>query len=319
MAEMQYRQLGKSGLQVSVVGLGTNNFGRRLDKEATARVVHAALDCGITLLDTADVYGNGLSEEYIGAALQGRRDQAVIATKFGGSMGEGVYQRGGSRRWIMQAVEASLRRLQTDYIDLYQIHWYDPQTPVEETLSALNDLVHQGKVRYLGCSNFAGWQIADATWVAREHHLTPFVSAQNRYSLVDREIEREIIPACQYFGLGMLPYFPLASGLLTGKYHRGQAAPEGSRLAGSPSAERFLSEANFDVAEGLERWAREHGVTLLGVAFGALAAQPTVASVIAGATKPEQVQANAQAGTWTPTREELAEIDQIAPSLLPER
>ncbi len=313
MTGMRYRTLGKSGLQVSVVGLGCNNFGRRLDEAATARVVHMAIDCGITLFDTADVYGSGESESYLGAALRGRRDQAVIATKFASSMGEGPYNKGGSRRYIYKAVEDSLRRLDTDYIDLYQMHWPDPATPIEETLSALNDLVHQGKVRYIGSSNFAGWQIADAAWISRTEHLAPFISAQNQYSLLNRSIEHDVIPACERFGVGMLPYSPLANGLLTGKYRRGQPAPDGTRLAGSPRAGEMLSDQNFDVVEGLERFAKERGITLLDVAIGGLAAQPAVDSVIAGATKPEQIEANVKAGSWVPTPEDLAEIDRIAP------
>lgn len=314
MTDMRYRSLGKSGLQVSVVGLGCNNFGRRLDEAATARVVRTALDCGITLFDTADVYGSGESESYLGAALRGRRDEAVIATKFRSPMGEGPYNQGGSRRYIHTAVEDSLRRLDTDYIDLYQMHRPDAATPLEETLSALNDLVHDGKVRYIGSSNFAGWQIADAAWISRTEHLAPFISAQNEYSLLDRSVEQDVIPACERFGVGMLPYFPLASGLLTGKYHRGQQAPEGTRLAGSPRAGEMLNDRNFDVVEGLERFAQERGITLLDVAIGGLAAQPAVDSVIAGATKPEQIEANVKAGAWVPTPEDLAEIDRIAPA-----
>ncbi|MGH2443703.1 MAG: aldo/keto reductase, partial [Chloroflexota bacterium] len=236
MAEMRYRRLGNSGMQVSVVGLGCNNFGRRLDRESSIKVVHAALDCGINLFDTADVYGSGESEEYLGAAIKGRRNSVLIATKFSSGMGPGPNDHGGSRGYIRRAVEASLDRLGEDYIDLYQMHGPDEGTPIEETLSALNDLVREGKVRYIGSSNFAGWQIADAAWTARVNHWTPFVSAQNQYSLLDREVEREVIPACEHFGQGMLPYLPLASGMLTGKYRRGQPPPSGTRLAGSPSS-----------------------------------------------------------------------------------
>lgn len=310
---MQYRRLGGSGLKVSVVGLGCNNFGGRLDEAGSARVVHAAMNCGVTLFDTADVYGHGASECYLGAAIKGRRDRVVIATKFRSSMGEGPYERGGSRLYIRRAVEASLRRLGTDYIDLYQMHSPDPETPIEETLSALNDLIHEGKVRYIGSSNFAGWQIADADWTARVNHWVPFVSAQNRYNLIRRDVEREVIPACRRFDIGMVPYSPLASGMLTGKYHRGQEPPAGTRLAGSPNAARFLNERSFDVVEALERFAGERGVSLLQVAIGGLAAQPQVASVIAGAMSPEQVAANVEAGSWTPSPEDLAEIDRLAP------
>jgi aryl-alcohol dehydrogenase-like predicted oxidoreductase len=311
---MQFRHLGRSGLVVSVVGLGCNNFGRRLDEQGSIRVVHAALDCGITLFDTADVYGNGESERILGAALGARRDGVIIATKFRSRMGEGPYAEGGSRRYIRRAVEASLRRLNTDYIDLYQMHAPDPDTPIDETLSALDDLVREGKVRYVGSSNFAGWQIADADWVARANRWTPFISAQNVYSLLNREIEREVIPACRHFGIGLLPYFPLAAGMLTGKYRRDQPPPEGSRLAGNPNAGRFLNDANFDMVERLERFAADRGLSLLQVAIGGLAAQPQVASVIAGATKPEQVAANVEAGSWTPSPEDRAEIDRLAPS-----
>ncbi|MGI8968131.1 MAG: aldo/keto reductase [Chloroflexota bacterium] len=313
MTDMQFRRLGDSGLKVSVVGLGCNNFGRRLDRQATARVVDAAIDCGIKLFDTADVYGSGESEEYLGAAVGERRDQVIIATKFRSPMGDGPYAQGGSRRYILEAVDASLRRLGTDYIDLYQMHSPDPETPIEETLSTLNDLVHDGKVRYIGSSNFDGWQIADAAWTARLNHWTPFIAAQNHYSLLEREVEREVIPACERFGVGMLPYFPLASGMLTGKYRRGQPAPEGTRLAGSPSAGRWMRDDVFDTIEGLERFAQDHGISLLDVAIGGLAAQPAVASVIAGATKVEQIEANVQAGNWVPSKDELAEINRIAP------
>ncbi len=314
MSDMRLRRLGDSGLKVSVVGLGCNNFGRRLDQAATARVVHAALDCGITLFDTADVYSSGESERFLGAALKERRDDVIIATKFRSSMGEGPYDQGGSRRYIRRAVEASLSRLGTDYIDLYQMHSPDDETPIEETLSTLNDLVREGKVRYLGCSNFAGWQIADAAWIAGTNRWTPFVSAQNHYSLLERKVEQEVIPACERFGLGMLPYFPLASGLLTGKYRRDQSPPDGTRLAGSPAADRWLTDERFDVVEGLERFAQERGLNLLQIAIGGLAAQPAVASVIAGATRPEQVVANVEAGLWEPSAEDLAEIDRLAPT-----
>jgi len=311
---MQYRRLGNSGLKVSVVGLGCNNFGRRLDRDGAIRVVHACIDAGITLFDTADAYGAGDSERYLGAAISGRRDRVIVATKFASEMGDGPYDRGGSRLYIRRAVEASLRRLDTDYIDLYQMHWFDPDAPTEETLSTLDDLVHEGKVRYIGSSNFTGWQIADADWIARVNHWVPFVSAQNRYSLLDRAVEREVIPACRRFGVGMIPYSPLAGGMLTGKYRRGQEPPAGTRLAGNPRADRFLNDRNFDTVEALERFAADRGLTLLQVAIGGLAAQPQVASVIAGAMTPEQVMANVEAGSWEPSPEDLAEIDRLAPA-----
>lgn len=311
MTDMRYRRVGGSGLKVSVVGLGTNNFGRRMDEAASIRVLHAALDCGINFIDTADVYGSGASEEYIGKGLRRRRADAIIATKFGMSMGEGPYRTGGSRLYLRKTVEDSLRRLNTDYIDLYQVHRFDPDTPLEETLSTLDDLVHEGKVRYIGNSNFAGWQIADADWIARAHGWTPFISAQNRYSLLDRSVEKEVIPACQRFGLGMIPWGPLASGLLTGKYRRDQPAPSGTKLSNPTMGERFLTHENFDRVEALERFAQERGISLLQVAFGGLAAQPQVVSVIAGATSPEQVEANVKAGLWEPTPEDLEEINRI--------
>lgn len=314
MTDIRYRTLGRSGLNVSVVGVGTNNFGRRIDQAKSAEVVHAALDCGINFFDSADVYGSGDSETMLGAALQGRRDDAIVATKFRSPMGQGPNNQGGSRGYIRKAVEASLRRLGTDWIDLYQMHGPDPSTPIEETLSALDDLVREGKVRYIGSSNFAGWQIADADWVARTHHSTPFVSAQNHYSLVQRSVEIEVIPACERFGIGMVPYFPLASGMLTGKYQRNEAPPAGTRLALMPGANRFLSDANFDIIEGLGKFAADRGIALLDVAMGGLAAQPQVASVIAGATSAEQVKANAAAGAWTPTPEDVEELDKLAPT-----
>jgi aryl-alcohol dehydrogenase-like predicted oxidoreductase len=312
---MRYRPLGDSGLMVSVTGLGCNNFGRRLDLDGTRAVVDAALEAGITLLDTADTYGNGGgSEELLGEVLAGRRDEVVLATKFGHQefdMGYGPTAGAkGGRAYIRRAVERSLRRLKTDYLDLYQIHTPDPVTPVAETLAALGELVAEGKVRYLGNSNFTGWQIADAAHVARAALAVPFVSAQNRWSLLERRAEAEVVPAARHFGLGVLPYFPLANGLLTGKARRGQAPPPGSRLAGRPG---YLTESKLDRVEALISWAAERGLTVLEVAVGALAAQPGCASVIAGATSPEQVKANAAAADWIPAAAELAALDQIVP------
>ncbi|MCH8993981.1 MAG: aldo/keto reductase [Chloroflexi bacterium] len=310
---MEQRNLGRSGLQVPIVGLGCNNFGRRCDKEQTAVVVKKALDLGITLFDTADIYGpGGLSEEYLGAALQGKRRDVIIATKFVGPMGEGPLWGGASRRYIADAVEASLRRLGTDYIDLYQIHFPDTKTPIEETLRALDDLVRQGKVRYIGCSNFTGWQVVEAQWITRTQHLSPIVSAQNQYNLLDRRIERELVPASNAYGLGILPYFPLASGFLTGKYRPGQPPPEGTRLAGAgPMADRVLTERNFETLTKLEAFVESRGRSMLDLAIGWLASQPHVASVIAGATKPEQLEQNVSAAEWRLTAEELAEVDTI--------
>jgi aryl-alcohol dehydrogenase-like predicted oxidoreductase len=311
---MRYRSLGNSGLVVSVAGLGGNNFGRRLDVDATRAVVDAALDAGITLLDTAESYGAGRSEEFLGEALAGRRDQVVLATKFGhrgADMGYGAAAGAkGGRGYIMRAVEGSLRRLRTDYIDLYQIHTPDPATPIEETLTALGDLVAQGKVRYLGHSNFAGWQLAEAAGAARELGTTGFVSAQNHWSLLERGIQAEVVPAALHYGLGVLPYYPLANGLLTGKVRRGLPPPEGSRLAGRPD---YITGDKLDRVEKLADWAQQHGVTLLDVAVGGLAAQPGCSSVIAGATSPEQVKANAAAASWIPSADQLADLDRIVP------
>ena len=304
---MEHRRLGNSGLFVSEVGLGCNNFGGRLDEAATRDVVHAALDAGIDLLDTADMYGGSLSEEYIGKALGPRRQDVILATKFGFGMGDGPHNRGASRRYIMRAVEASLRRLDTDYIDLYQIHFPDPQTPIDETLRALDDCVTSGKVRYIGCSNFAGWQIADAHWTAAGDGLNRFVSAQNQMSLLERGVLTEVIPACEHFGLGMLPYFPLASGLLTGKYRRGEGAPAGTRLAGARAA-RSLSERNFDRVEALSAFAEERSRSLLDLAFGWLLSFPAVASVIAGATSPAQVRANVAASAMRLDAGEMQDV-----------
>ncbi|HWS36454.1 MAG TPA: aldo/keto reductase [Actinoplanes sp.] len=315
MSEMTYRRLGDSGLVVSVVGIGCNNFGRKLDADGTREVVDAAIDHGITLFDTADIYGtpHGSSEQLLGAALKGRRDEVVLASKFGMNM-EGLngndFGARGSRRYIVRAVEASLRRLETDHIDLYQMHEPDPATPIEETLAALDDLVRSGKVRYLGNSNFAGWQIADADWTARSNGQARFISAQNRYSLLNRGVEAEVVPACEQFGLGLLPFFPIESGLLSGKYRRGAQPPAGSRM----SNERYrswLATADWDTIEALTAFGAERGHSLLDVAIAGLAAQPAVASVIAGATTAEQVQANVAAGTWELDAADVAALDAL--------
>ncbi|MGE5594641.1 MAG: aldo/keto reductase [Hyphomicrobiales bacterium] len=310
---MEYRNLGRSGLQVSVVGIGTNNFGGRIDLEASQKVVDKAIDLGINFFDTADTYGGqGKSEEILGQALGNRRHDVIIATKFGSPMGEGPYRSGASRRYVIQACEDSLRRLGTDYIDLYQIHRPDPKTPIEETMRALDDLVRAGKVRYIGHSNFTGWMVAEAHYVARAEHLTPFISAQNEWSLLRRDVEREVIPACDRFGVGMLPYFPLSSGLLTGKYRRGEDLPAGTRLANAgPMAARLLTDRNWDTVEKLTDFAESRGHALLELAMSWLACQPSVGSVIAGATRPEQVEANAAAVNWKLTPEELAEVDSL--------
>jgi len=305
---MKYRRLGTSGLKVSEIGLGCNNFGMRIDQDQTTAVVEAALAAGVTLFDTADVYGGTKSEVMLGKALGAKRHDIVLATKFGIPVGPAPYFGGGSRRYIVRAVEASLTRLGTDHIDLLQMHRPDDETPIGETLRALDDLITAGKVRYIGNSNFEGWRIADADWTARSGRLTRFVSAQNNYSLLERAVAHEVLPACETFGLGFLPFFPLASGLLTGKYRRGEAPPEGSRLAawGARGAEA-LSDRNLDRVERLEAWAVARGHTLLELAFAWLLGQPVVSSVIAGATSAEQVQANAATAEWRLTPEEVAE------------
>jgi len=313
---MDFRRLGNSGLVVSVVGLGTNNLGMKLDLDGSREVVHAALDEGITLFDTADSYG--ASEERLGELLEGRRDDIVLATKFGSDAsargnGNGAdWGARGSRRYVIRAVEASLRRLRTDWIDLYQMHRPDEATPIEETLAALDDLVHAGKVRYLGSSNFTGFQVAEAEWQARTHGYERMISAQNEYSWLERGIEADVVPALEHYGIGLLPYFPLASGLLTGKYRRGEAAPAGSRMSQDRwSDSPYMSDRSFDVVEALESFAKARGVGILDVAMGGLAAQPAVASVIAGATSREQVARNVAAGGWQPTAADLAELDEI--------
>lgn len=310
---MEYRYLGNSGLQVSVVGLGCNNFGQRLDAAQTADVINACIDNGITFFDTADVYGGrGKSEEFMAPALKPHRRNIVLATKSFSPMGEGPYWMGASRKYIMDAVEDCLRRLDTDYIDLYQMHRPDPKTPIDETLRALEDLVRSGKVRYIGSSNYAAWQVVEAHFAARENNTSPYISAQNEYSLLERSPEKELIPAIQKYGVGLLPFFPLASGFLTGKYRPGEPAPEGSRLAGaSPMAQRFLREDRYDTLMRLEGFAQERGHTMIELAMSWLATKPYVGSVIAGATRPEQVAENARSADWRLTADEMAEVDAI--------
>jgi aryl-alcohol dehydrogenase-like predicted oxidoreductase len=309
---MELRNVGRSGLKVSAVGLGCNNFGV-LDIEASRKVVHRALDLGVTLFDTADIYGGrGGSERQLGEILGPRRKDIVLATKFGMQMDDAGVKSGAARRYIVEAVEESLKRLATDWIDLYQLHKPDPATPLEETLSALDDLVRAGKVRYIGCSNLPAWQIADAHWIARDRNLTPFVSAQDEYSLVVRDVERELVPALAQYGMGLLPYFPLASGLLTGKYRSGGDIPAGTRMALMKRlADRYMTEANWEIVGKLETFCAARGHTLLELAFSWLAANPQLSSVIAGATRPEQVEANVKAIGWKLTPEEMAEIDTL--------
>lgn len=312
---MRTRALGRSGLQVSELGLGCNNFGGRLDEAGTRAVVDAALDAGINFFDTADSYGNrGGSEILLGKILGARRNDVILATKFGSPMREGATRRDASRRYIMNAVEASLGRLRTDWIDVYWLHWPDPLTPMEETLRALDDLIHVGKVRYIGACNLAAWQMIDAEWLAREVGVNHFICAQNEFSLVQRNAAKELLPALSAHGLGLVPYFPLASGLLTGKYHRDAALPEGSRFAHEAFkrlANRYLTEANWECIEKLDAWCKTHGHDLLQLAFAWLLAHREVASVIAGATRPEQIEQNAKAAAWQLDADMLAEVDAL--------
>ncbi|MEK7777374.1 MAG: aldo/keto reductase [Chloroflexota bacterium] len=309
---MEYRRLGNSGLEVSAVGLGTNNFGWRMDAQQADRVIHQAIELGINLLDSSNSYGRGLSEEHIGKSIKGMRSKLVVATKVSSPTGDGSNQRGTSRKHIMEEVEKSLTRLGTDYIDLYQVHYPDYDTPIEETLRTLDDMVRQGKVRYIGCSNYAAWRVAEAIWTSRALHLETFVSAQPEYNMLDRRAERELVPCCQAYGLGILPYYPLASGFLTGKYHRGQPVPEGTRLSGNSRAqERTLTGSNFDLLERLEAFAVEREHTMVELAIAWLLATPAVSSVIAGATKPEQVVDNAKAAPWHLTPQEKQQVNDI--------
>ena len=313
---MDYRPLGNSGLLVSSVGLGCNNFGGRIDLDASRAVVDRALEEGITFLDTADIYGGGgRSEEILGVLLEGRRDDVVLATKFGHEgvdmgFGRAAGAKGG-RAYVRRAVEASLRRLRTDHIDLYQLHTPDLVTPIAETLTALNELVVEGKVRYIGHSNLSSWQLAEAAHVADELGVTPFVSAQNHWSLLDREIERDLVPAAEHYGVGVIPYFPLAQGLLTGKVHSRDAIEKGTRLH---DRQHLVTDERLDRVDALTKLAERLGRSLLDLAIAGLAARPATGSVIAGATKPEQVSANVRAGSWVPTADELAAIDEVVPA-----
>jgi aryl-alcohol dehydrogenase-like predicted oxidoreductase len=310
-SDMQYRRLGASGLKVSVLGLGGNTFGRYADAAQTARIIHRAIDLGVNLVDTADSYTNGVSEEHVGAALEGRRSDMLIATKVCSAVGPGPNDRGVSRKHIMDGIEASLRRLRTDYVDLYQVHMWDPESPLEETLRALDDLVRAGKVRYLGCSNFTGWQTVRSLWVADRHGVTPFVSNQPQYSLLERDAERELIPACLAHGVGLIPYSPLAGGLLTGKYREDEPPPPGTRAADNERLRQRFTPRAFAVVRRLSEWAEARGHTVGELAVAWLAAQPVVATIIAGARHPEQVEANARAAEWTLTADDLKEIDEL--------
>ncbi len=308
---MEQRQLGNSGLKVSLVGIGCNNFGGRADAAQSKIVIRKALDLGITLFDTADVYGGkGGSETILGDYLGSERQNIVLATKFGWDMSE--TDKGASRRYILKAVHASLKRLKTDYIDLYQLHTPDSSTPIAETLSTLNDLVRAGTVRYIGCSNLKSWQVVEAVYIAKELGLEHFISCQDEYSLVMRDAERELLPAMQKYGLGLLPYFPLASGLLSGKYQRGAPMPDGARLTKSQGlADQYLTEKNWEIVEKLEAFCQARGHTILELAFGWLAANSVTSSIIAGATKPEQLEQNVAAVNWKLNPSELGEIKQI--------
>jgi aryl-alcohol dehydrogenase-like predicted oxidoreductase len=308
---MNYRSLGTSGLKVSAIGLGTNQFGGKVDAKTTKNILHAALDLGINFIDTADVYQAGRSEEYIGLALEGRRQGAVIATKVYYKVGESPNDRGASRQHILHGVESSLRRLNTDYLDLYQIHVGDEETPIEETMRALEDLVRTGKVRYIGASNFNAWQLVWSNALAEINGWTKFVSIQPHYHMLERDIEKELVPACTYFGIGILPYFPLAGGFLTGKYQIDQPAPPGSRGVSSEYVQRYMKPENYSKLEKLKAFAKEHNRTLGELAHAWLLAQPQISSVISGATSVEHVQANAAAADWKLTEEEIYQVNTI--------
>ena len=314
---MEYRRLGQTGLEVSTIGLGTNNFGGRIDFEATKKVLHRTMEEGINFLDCANTYGAGKSEEFIGQVLgKEHRQEMIIATKVGnGPMGgppPGPNQKGGTRHHIMTQVDLSLKRLDTDYIDLYYMHRWDPDTPIEETMRALDDLVHSGKVRYLGCSNYTAWQMVEAIWTAKAQNLYNYCCVQPEYSLVVRDVERELVPATKRYGMSLIPFFPLASGFLTGKYSQGEEPPEGTRFAGSPNmGNRYFNDDNWSLLGKLQSFAGERGHTVAELAFSWLLGNPVVPSVIAGATKPEQVTANAQAAGWQLSDDEMAEMRQM--------
>ena len=311
---MQYRRLGKSGLKVSVVGLGGNTFGRFADAQQTARIVHAALDLGVNFFATADIYSRGVSEEFLGRALADRRRQAIVATKVHGPMGDGPNDRGSSRAHVLDGVQASLRRLKMDYVDLLQLHNWEDEAPIEETLGAVDDLVRWGKVRYIGCSNFTAWQLVWALWASERRGWESSISVQPEYSLLARGVEDELLPACQAFGIGVIPYFPLAGGVLTGKYREGEPAPPGTRGYQSERFEhRFKTPRNLAIVRRLEEWARARGHTVADLAIAWLAARPAVSTVITGVTKPEQVAANVQAAEWVLTPAEVEEVAALAP------
>src|SRR5687768_3032511 len=306
---MEYRNLGRSGLKVSAIGLGGNTFGNGADEAQTARIIHRALDIGVNFIDTADVYSRGVSEQFVGKALKGRRHEALIATKVRGKMGDLPNDEGLSRKHIMDGIEKSLQRLETDYVDLYQVHQVDANTPIYETLSALDTLVTQGKVRYIGCSNFAAWQICEALWAADRKNVTPFVSVQPRYNIFDRAIERELVPFCKQYGIGIIPYSPLAGGILTGKYKEGEAPPPDTRAGRQERMRNQLNSETLGKVSALRKWAEDKGHSVGELALSWLLSRPEVSTIIAGATRPEQVDANAKAADWKLTPDELKEID----------
>jgi aryl-alcohol dehydrogenase-like predicted oxidoreductase len=308
---MEYRHLGRSGLKVSLIGLGCNNLGRSVDQKATNAIINTCLDLGVTLFDCADIYGGRLAEQFLGNAVRPRRSEAVVATKVGAPLAEGK-ERSASRAHIMTAVEQSLRRLDVGEIDLLQIHFPDPSTPIEETLRALDDLVRQGKVRYIGCCNFSAVDVVEAAWTARSCNTTPFVSAQNRHNVLEKRISAEMASACERHGLGFLPYYPLAAGLLTGKYKAGEPPPPDSRLA-TPNRfyDGMLNDTNFTRLGKLEQFAKQHGRSILELGIGWLASQPVISSVICGATRPEQVESNVRASAWRMTPAQMKEIDAL--------
>ena len=308
---MQYRRLGNSGLKVSVVGQGTNNFGGRTDEEQSIRVIHHSIDRGVTTIDTADIYSRGRSEEIIGRALQGRRHQVELLTKVSMAMGDGPHDKGSSRKHIMEGCDASLKRLQTDYIDLYQLHAWDAESPIEETMRALDDLVRAGKVRYIGCSNFTSWQLVWSLWVSDRRDFAPFISVQPHYNMFERSVEKELLPACAAMGIGIIPFFPLASGLLTGKYRAGQPVPEGTRFTGNERLQQQLTEEKLSKVSRLEAIAKAHGKTTVQIAIAWLLAHNEVSTVIAGATKQEQIDENAGASGWDLDAATMKEIEGI--------
>ncbi|MFH1123542.1 MAG: aldo/keto reductase [Pseudomonadota bacterium] len=309
---MEYRSLGRSGLKVSEIGLGGNNFGWYADEKTSIEVIHHALDLGVNYIDTADMYDRGNSETIIGKALEGKRPRVVIATKFGLPMGDGPNEKGGSRHYIMRAVENSLRRLKTDYIDLYQVHVPDPTTPIEETLRALDDLVGSGRVRYIGCSNFAAWQLCEALWTARDCRIPSFVTVQSRYNILDREIEKELVPCCQAYGIGIIPWGPLSGGFLTGKFTKGMKPKlDGRQLKPPPLYDPVFLDTHWDKLVGLERFAVERGHKPANLAIAWLLAKPYISSVIAGVRRKDQVSANVAAADWRLTDEELKEVESI--------